>query len=51
MSSGLLQTHLESCLLEKMAKFGSDVFETLLLPVYLICTHTKEKYTDVKFLL
>lgn len=40
-----MQTHLESRLLEKMAKFGSDFLETLLLPVYLICkrTHTKEK--------
>lgn len=40
MWSQLVPTHLESCLLEKMAKFGNYFLETFLLPVYLICKHT-----------
>lgn len=50
--SQLMIHYLEPCLLQKMTKFGNDFLETLLLPVYLICTHTqrkREKYTDRKF--
>lgn len=47
-----MPAHLESCLLEKMAKFRDDFLETLLLPVHLMCKRTyrkKEKHKETEF--
>lgn len=52
MSSDFVPAHLESCLLEKMAKFRDDFLEALLLPVYLMCKRTyrkKEKHKETEF--
>ena len=43
MSCDPTPTHLESSLLEKVAEFGDDILETLLLPVYLRIVNIKKK--------
>lgn len=44
--SELVPAHLESSLLQEVAKFGDDFLETFLLPVYLIHKDTYRKNTQ-----